>query len=396
MRVAYFTHYAELYGANRSLLDLVLQLKRSGRIGPLVLLPAEGPMTARLAAEGVPFRTVPWVPWLAEHRYMGRPHHRLRQYLGYRRAARDRERRNRALLPELLRVLDGHRPELIHVNSAAVGVTALLEEHTDLPLIWHIREMPEAHYGLHFDVGRAAYGRALRKATRLIALSQAVRADLQRYTGHAARITTIYNGVLPQAAYAELAPLADERWRSPTPFTFITAGLLSAGKAQDEALRAFARVQREMPEVRLIIAGGGKAAALQELAARLGVAERVVFPGFVEDMTGLLRTGHALLQCSRNEAMGRITVEAMASGLAVIGQASGATPELIDDGTTGLLYPGGDEALAAHMLRLARDPALARRLGHAAMREASRRFTIEQYAEQVWEVYRSVLSPNAR
>ena len=114
--------------------------------------------------------------------------------------------------------------------------------------------------------------------------------------------------------------------------------------------------------------------------------------GFVKDMAPLLRRAHALLNCSRNEAMGRITVEAMASGLPVIGHNSGGTPELITHGRNGLLYPGGDEALAERMAELADNVERARALGTQALRDAVERFSVERYAEEVLEVYRSVLS----
>ena len=59
MRVAHLTHYAELYGANRSLLDLVLELRQRGEVEPHVLMPREGPLSERLRKEGVPVRVLP-------------------------------------------------------------------------------------------------------------------------------------------------------------------------------------------------------------------------------------------------------------------------------------------------------------------------------------------------
>src|SRR5689334_9632922 len=66
VRIAYITHYAELYGANRSMLDLLLELRRRGEVTPFVLLPREGPLTEKLAAEHVPFAVIPWQPWMSD------------------------------------------------------------------------------------------------------------------------------------------------------------------------------------------------------------------------------------------------------------------------------------------------------------------------------------------
>lgn len=390
MRIAYLTHYAELYGANRSLLDLMLELRRRGEVEPFVLLPREGPLTERLSAEKIPFRIVPWMPWMSDRRYMGRIHHRIGQHLRYERAARERAAHNRTVLPEVLRQLAEWRIGTLHVNSAAVGITALLEEHARMPLVWHIRELPERQYLLHIDAGRRRYGEALGRATRLIAISKAVQQDIRRYTGRDTRSTLIYNGVLRRADQERLATRAPERWAAPTPFTFLLAGLIHPSKGQEEALRAFALVRKRCPDARLVLAGDGKADHLHAIIAQLDLGGSVELTGFVKDLEPLYLRSHALLMCSRNEAMGRVTVEGMSSGLPVIGHASGGTVELVADGRTGLLYPGGAEALAERMAALATDVDRARTLGEAAMQDAAQRFNVERYADEVMHLYREL------
>ena len=140
-----------------------------------------------------------------------------------------------------------------------------------------------------------------------------------------------------------------------------------------------------------MIAGSGKDQRLRELIDALGVAPWVERAGFVDDPLALFRTSHALLMCSRNEAMGRVTVEAMGAGLPVIGHASGGTLELIEDGVNGLIYPGTAEALADRMLRLMGDPTFARGLGDRAMSMAEGRFSVERMTDQVMGVYAELM-----
>ncbi len=387
VRIAYLTHYAELLGANRSMLDLVLEARRRGTVDPLVVVPREGPLTARLDAEGVRWTVVPFQPWMSERRYMGGPHHRLGQWWRYRRAARARARMNREVLPQLLRVLEEQRVQAVHVNSAAVGITALLRAAWSKPLIWHIRELPERQYLLHIDQGRAAYGRALASVDRLIVISAAVEQDVLRYAPHPAPMVRILNGVIGDARYAVLRAHAHERWERQVPFVFALVGLIHASKGQEEAVQALDLVRRERPDVRLLLAGSGRTERLNALIARLGLTAHVDVLGHVDDPFAVFARAHTCLMCSRNEAMGRVTVEAMASGLPVIGHASGGTLELVQPGANGWLYDGGAPALAERMLEVVRDPALARRTGERAMALAAERFSIERMTGRVLQVY---------
>jgi glycosyltransferase involved in cell wall biosynthesis len=372
IRIAYLTHYPELYGANRSLLDLLLELRDRGAVLPHVLLPREGDLVSALQREGVPHAVIPFQPWMSERHRSGRFYHRWKQHWQQEQKARERERTNAQLLPALAAQVKAWDAQLLHANSAAVGVAHGLKA--------------------FIDAGARGYGRALCSADRLIAISNAVQEDILRYTGPFDRITRIYNGVLRAQRYAELLQDSEARWSNPGPFTFLLLGLIHPSKGQLEAVEAMALLKQRGVSARLVIAGDGRDAALKQRIAELGVADVVELKGFVKDPFPLFRSAHALLMCSRNEAMGRVTVEGMACGLPVIGHASGGTLELVEEGVNGLLYPGGAEALADRMQRLAVDPVLARSLGEAAARGAAERFSVERYASEVLEVYRGLLS----
>jgi glycosyltransferase involved in cell wall biosynthesis len=158
-----------------------------------------------------------------------------------------------------------------------------------------------------------------------------------------------------------------------------------------EAVEALRLLVERGVDARLVIAGDGRDKELRSRIDALGLQDKVVLAGFVRDPFPLFHAADAFLMCSRNEAMGRVTVEAMACALPVIGHASGGTVEILRDGMDGLLYPGGADALAERMQRLASDKALAVTLGREAARSAAERFNVERYASEVLGVYRSVL-----
>ena len=269
MRITYLTHYPELYGANRSLLDLMLELRSTGAVEPHVLLPREGPMADALRSAAIPMRVMPFQPAMSERRLVGRWYHRLMQHRVHERAARARRRANRALMPALIDQVRAWGSDLIHANSSVIGIGRDLAPECGLPLVWHIREMPERQYGLHLDEGRSGYAAALREADRLIAISEAVRSDILRYATPVRPIPVIYNGVLRNSRYAELQARAGERWQRPGPFTFALVGLIHPSKGQLEAVEALARLRQQGHDVRLVIAGTGKD---EDLRARIGDA----------------------------------------------------------------------------------------------------------------------------
>ena len=383
LRTAIFTHYADLYGANRSMLEWVVELRGRGVLDPLVVLPTEGPLTAMLQAEGIPFAVVPFEAWMSERNYSGRPHHRVMQYLAYRKDARVRAAHNAALVPDAAARLRAHGTQVVLSNSAAVPIGHPVALALGVPHVWQIRELPEVHYRLHLDAGRSAYGRALGASACVVAISEAVKRDVLRYVSIETRIEVVPNGVLPKARYEELRPAMMERWAQLAPFRFVQVGLIHPGKGQVEAVEALAQVRLRFPQATLVIAGTGRDKPLRQRINELGLEGAVELAGFVDDVPALLQRCHVLLSTSRDEAFGRTVVEAMAFGLPVIGHDSGGTPELIQHGTTGRLYAGGVEPLAEAMSAIMADLAVAQEMGRRAQAFAAANFSVERTAARM-------------
>src|SRR5262249_5014649 len=130
---------------------------------------------------------------------------------------------------------------------------------------------------------------------------------------------------------------------------------------------------------------------LEVTARELGIAERVSFRGFVDDVHSELAGLDVLVHASTiPEPLGQVVLEGMAVGLPVIAANAGGPAEVIDDGVDGLLYPMGDDAAMAECLRrLAGDEALRSRLGREGRKRAEA-FSSEAVAAQVLAVYREV------
>jgi glycosyltransferase involved in cell wall biosynthesis len=145
-------------------------------------------------------------------------------------------------------------------------------------------------------------------------------------------------------------------------------------KRVDVLLRAFARVGGNAV---LRIAGvGPEKSRLERLAGQLGIAGRVDFLGHLPfaRLVAEYRNAAAFALPSAQEGFGIVFLEAMASSLPVVAARAAAVPEVVVDGSTGLLTPpGDDEALATGLMSLLEDDAIRRSMGSAG-RERVRQF----------------------
>ncbi|CAA7616735.1 Glycosyltransferase [Candidatus Terasakiella magnetica] len=153
----------------------------------------------------------------------------------------------------------------------------------------------------------------------------------------------------------------------------VALGRLHANKAFDVLLKAVARV----PACTLWVAGEGPLRAeLEALATSLGIAERVSFLGWRDDVAALYASGDLFVCPSRHEPLGNVVIEAWAAARPVIACASQGPRQLIADGADGLLVPVDDDvALAAAIARLLAEPETARTLAQAGRQAYEARFT---------------------
>ncbi len=394
MRIAFITHYGDLYGANRSLLDLMLGLRARHGVVPHVILPVEGPFQKALVSAGVEHAVVPFPTWMRPRYYMGGVHHRVLQWIAEQRKSMHRDAQVRQVVPDVVHHCKRWGVGIVHSNSIVTGLGDAAARMLSAPHVWHVRELYREHYGFHVDGGEHRLARALRRSAAVIAISDAVSGSLHRLMGRSDDVFRIYNGVVTRERSAVLRAQAGQRWSEHGPFRFAQLGLFHTGKAQMESVDAFDLVRKVRPNVRLLLAGDGRQEMVQERVVELGLQDHVEFVGFVEDPLALLRSVHCVLSPSRHEAFGRSVVEAMASGIPVIGHRSGATPELITPGVNGDLYDGGADQLAARMVHWAGDREAARSAGLRGMDEVEARFTVESMVDGVMGIYRDLGAAN--
>lgn len=370
MKIAFFTHYASLYGANRSLINLAEGLTGRG-CNIFLVSPIQGPVTEYFSDRGFPVLVHPFPQWFIK---TAAPEQAVLRRL----------RQTQDCLSKITEQLKKWHVDLVYTNSSVIDIGLLAAKQIKRPHVWHIREYGDLDYGLRPDAGQAIFKRLLHGSEALVFISQSLASYILPSHRHpCAHI--IHNGVCSEA-YIEAVLRNDKKRSKRTVDTFALVGLVNGKKGHAVAIEAFAKVITRYPKAKLLLAGGGKLEELRKHIQAVGAADNICVLGEVVDPFGIFLNADVALMCSQHEAMGRVTAEAMACACPVIGFKGGATPELIEHGCNGLLYDGGHEALADCMFELIEDPAATRKMGRNAQQTARARFTVAAYTKQVQQV----------
>jgi len=163
----------------------------------------------------------------------------------------------------------------------------------------------------------------------------------------------------------------------------------------DILLKALAEASRDIPDLRLTMAGSGPMTGrLKELAHRLNLADRVDFPGVLShgEVYQLLADSTILVMPSLEEAFGVVALEASACGRPVITSDVGGTSEVVIDGQTGVLVPPGDvSALAKAIVKLARDRQRCEQMGQAGYEFVKKNYLWERSLDLMDALYQRVI-----
>ncbi len=364
--------YPTVSGGEHSMLATLDGVRRAG-IEAAVIAPPEGPLADALAATGV--EVLPFV---------------FRDSTGNR-LPQDR------LRAELAQLLGRRRPDLLHANSLAMGrLSGPVAADLGLPSIAHLRDI----------IGLSAQAVAdLNRHTRLLAVSEATR-TFHVARGLAAEKThVLHNGVdldrfQPRPRSGDL----DRELGLPSGADLVaTIGQICLRKGHDVFVRAAAILAEKRPNVHHLIVGERWSdkpesrrfeQALRD-AATGRLTGRLHFLGYRHDVNRILNELSLLVHPARQEPLGRVLLEAAASGVAVVATDVGGTGEIFPPPCEAarLVPPDDPGAMAAAVLELLGNERLRASLAAAARRRAEAAFAAERATAALVEHYRALIRP---
>ena len=235
---------------------------------------------------------------------------------------------------------------------------------------------------------------SIEKSDGLTAVSRYLQTEtLTTFGCTACRIEVIPNFIDPDVYdRSRYTSILDEQVDSNTRVLMHISNFRPVKRVRD-VVEIFARVVKEVPSV-LIMVGDGPDRVVAEGAAReLGLQEKVFFLGKIDAVAPLLAGADLFLLPSTSESFGLSALEALASGVPVVGSQAGGLPEVVRDGETGFLRPVGDiDAMAAGAVELLRDSKRWSAMSAAGAADARERFTLDAIVAEYESFYEYTLA----
>jgi glycosyltransferase involved in cell wall biosynthesis len=389
--ILYLHSSDELYGSDRSLLDMVSRLDRE-RFRAIVVLPTDlpykGELTRALLDCGIEVHHVD-MPILR------------RRYFNARGGLASVCRLVKSL-PVILSISRKAGVDVVHSNTTAVLLGPLVAAALRVPHVWHVRELISKPRVVRFCLNTYVY----RGATVMVCISNAVVKHVEgsalmkfRLDRPVPRMHMIRDAIdVGEAVSPEDRARVRRELGAATHDVLVgMVGRISSGKGQEYFLEAARQIAAVCPAARFAVVGGPpihepwRLERLREQVRKLGLSDRVVVTGERGDVPAVMSALDVFVLPSQiPEAMGRVVVEAMHAGAVPIVTNHGGAPEFVQDGVTGLLVAPHDPSDAAMAIGRAVTDDTWRRRASAAARSAAADFLTAELVPKISAIYSSV------
>jgi len=279
-----------------------------------------------------------------------------------------------------------------HATSAWIAREMLRETNEDVHLITTLHGTDITIVGQDpsfFPITKFS----IEKSDRITAVSNYLREETCRAFGcEGLEIDVIHNFIDPDVYNRDKYPsLLKNQFGRSKPILMHVSNFRAVKRVRD-VIRVYSEVNRELPSVLVMIGDGPDRPAAEEEARMLGLEQSVSFLGKLDQIAPLLAAADLFLLPSQSESFGLSALEALASGVPVVGTNAGGLPEVVRDGETGILCPVGDvPAMAAASLSILQNPKRWAEMSRLAAADARERFSQDAIVTQYETLYRTSL-----
>lgn len=377
LSVCFFSHSAQLFGAEKCLLDLTTDLIRDYGVNCTVILPEEGPLRQKLDQVGAS-TVVADYSWWCDLNLVSNGDVNLRLCKSFMRVALS-----------IRQKLEKMNPDVIFTNTLTIPWGAIIALILDKPHLWFIHEFGELDHNFGFFLPFEKVLNIIRGSSNLVLNSSNAVKKAHFRDPSEKNVLTVYQHIdIPPHA---VCGREEGYFESRNATKLIITGAISEKKGQKDAILAVKMLIQEKRDVELLIMGrpvtAGYLEDLKEIVKDGKLEQRVRFLDFQENPFPAVNQADIVLMCSRSETFGRVTLEAMLLRKPVIGAKSGGITELIREGFNGLLYePGNHVQLAEKIQYLMGHQDKIKEFGENGYEFAKKNFTKEEFSGKLYKL----------
>jgi glycosyltransferase involved in cell wall biosynthesis len=264
----------------------------------------------------------------------------------------------------------------------------------NIPVIGTVHDK---YYFMEKEYRRLAYKLTQMLGCTIVTVSEDIKNNLSlRWRIKGDDIITIYNGT-DLSVFDRRFDENGKRKRlglGKDDIVVISVGRLVKIKGHASMLKAVKNIIEQNEKVKFLIVGDGpERATIEEIVKSEGIDRHIILTGHREDINELLKVSDIFVQTSLSEGLSCTIMEAIASGLPVVGTDVGGNKELLTHGREGYLVPVGDRrAFEEKVIALANDRNLRARLARNARQKAERKFPLETMVGKYENLYQGLLS----
>jgi N-acetyl-alpha-D-glucosaminyl L-malate synthase BshA len=301
-------------------------------------------------------------------------------------------RMHEVVLTHGLQILHCHYA-IPHATSAWIAREMLRQQHNDVKVITTLHGTDITLVGQDPSFN-AITKFSIEKSDRLTAVSAFLREETYNAFGCAScDVKVIHNFIDPDVYNRQrYASSMRNQLSASLPVLMHISNFRRVKRVRD-IIGIFARVNAEIPSRLIMIGDGPDRTLAEDETRRLGIEGSVSFLGKIDNVAPLLATADLFLLPTESESFGLSALEALASGVPVIGADAGGLPEVVRNGETGFLCNVGDvEAMAAAALDLLRNPDKWKAMSDLGAADARARFSQDEIVSQYEQMYETSLT----
>ena len=347
MRVLHILSSDDQYGSAKSFLELLDRELKTNDVEPYVVIPRQNKIADFCKKNKVKFLAV-------DYEQFQIPKHDnffvfLLKYIFH---FFNYCKKNKKAMQIIKKFASDNRIDIIHTNSSVIDLGAILHNELGIPHVWHLREFGKEDFNF-YSLKRNTINYMNNNANQFLCISNAMKKSWVDKGLDKNKIVVISHGVDANRFTKKSNCISPD-------IKGVMCGSFSPGKGQHVLIEALNQLNEiEKQHVHVDFYGKEEGNYYKEFKNKIdeyNLQEVVDIKGFSSHMNEKLLMYNVGFNCSKAEAMGRVTVEYMMSGLCPVVSNSGANTEIIRDNKCGLLYENSTTALVDALRYLLNNP----------------------------------------